>query len=83
MKQMNITSKDDNREEILYLTEDTFDAVCSMHADLVEEDFWFDGVLHEFPNFNITVETLDDEEDGDEDFDSFEEAIETLNSFHS
>lgn len=83
MKQMNITSKDDSREEILYLTEDTFEAVCSMHTDLVEEDFSFDGVLHEFPNFNITVETLDEEEDGDQDFDSFEQAVETLNSFHS
>ena len=83
MKQMNITSKDDNREEILYLTEDTFEAVCSMHADLVEEDFSLDGVLHELPSFDVTVETLDEEEDGDEDFDSFEKAVEVLNSFHS
>lgn len=83
MKQLNVTSKDDTREEILYLTEDTFEAVCSMHTDLVEEDFSFDGVLHELPNFDITVETRDDEEDGDEDFDSFEQAIEVLNSFHS
>ena len=83
MKQLNITSKDDTREEILYLLEDTFEAVCNMHADLVEEDFSFDGILHELPNFDITVETRDEEEDGDMDFDSFEEAIEVLNSFHS
>lgn len=84
MKQLNVTSKDDTREEILYLTEDTFEAVCSMHTDLVEEDFSFDGVPHELPNFDITVETIDEEEDDrDPDIDSLEQAIEVLNSFHS
>ena len=82
-KRLDILSKDDTREEILYLLEDTFEAVCSMHTDLIEEDFSFDGVLHHLPNFDLTVETIDEEEDGNSDFDSFEEAIEVLNSFHS
>ena len=81
MKRLDITSKDDTREEILYLLEDTFEAVCSMHTDLVDEDFSFDGVIHNLPNFDLTVETIDEEKDGDGDFDSFEEAIEVLNSF--
>ena len=80
--QINIESKDETREEVVFMTKDDFEALISLHKDLVEEDFSITGVQHECRAFDITVEWADDEEDiYEDDITSVEEAIEILNSF--
>jgi len=81
MKQLNITSKDDCREEIIFMSEDDFDALSNLHAELVEEDFDVDGVYHECKNFNLVVNSADEEDIYEDDLSSVEEVIELLNSF--
>lgn len=83
-KKMNILSKDDTREEIVFMTEDDFDALCNLHNEMIGEDFSIDGVLHEMQNFDLTVDTIGADEDDDlyeDDYSSVEEVVETLNSF--
>ena len=81
MKQLSVRDKDDIREDLLYLSEETWDALQSMYAPFVEEDFTFDGTYHEFDKFDLIVDTVDAEEAVEGDYDSLEEAIEVLNSF--
>jgi hypothetical protein len=85
-KQLNVYSKDDTREEVIIMTEDDFEAVCNLHNDLVGEEFAIDGVLHKMQNFDMTVDTVGDDEEDDiyeDDYSSVEDVIEVLNSFHS
>ena len=83
-KKLDVLSKDETREAVIFMTEGDFDALCSLHSALIEEDFSIDGVLHELQNFDLTVDTVGDDEDDDlyeDDYSSVEEVIETLNSF--
>lgn len=81
MKQLNVYDKKDTREEVLFMSEGDFDALQSMHTELVEEDFSINGAMHRCQNFDIVVDSADEEDIYEDDMSSVEEAIEILNSF--
>ena len=81
-KQLNVYSKDDMREEVIIMTEDDFDALTNLHAEMVEDDFSFDR-MHHYGKFDVDVQTLNDaaEDIYEDELYDVNQVIELLNSF--